>query len=61
MERAKSLSGTDLAAAIAETKDFPGVTGKITINDKRDATKLAVIQKIMGGKFSYFATVEPPK
>jgi branched-chain amino acid transport system substrate-binding protein len=61
MERAPSLGGKDLAAAIAASKDFPAVTGKITINEKRDAEKLAVIQKIKGGQFSYFATVEPPK
>jgi branched-chain amino acid transport system substrate-binding protein len=61
MERSPSLAGKDLAAAIAATKDFPGVTGKITLNEHRDAVKLAVIQKIMGGQFSYYATVEPPK
>jgi branched-chain amino acid transport system substrate-binding protein len=61
MERSPSLDGKDLAKAIASTKDFKGVTGNITINEKRDANKLAVIQKIQGGKFSYFATVEPPK
>jgi branched-chain amino acid transport system substrate-binding protein len=61
MGRSPSLDGKDLAAAIAATKDFKGVTGNITINEHRDADKLAVIQKIMGGKFSYFATVEPPK
>jgi branched-chain amino acid transport system substrate-binding protein len=61
MERAPSLSGKDLAQAIASTKEFPGVTGKITLNENRDAVKLAVIQKIQGGKFTYFATVEPPK
>lgn len=61
MERAPSLSGKDLAAAIAATKDFPGVTGKITLNENRDAVKLAVIQKLKGGEFSFFATVEPQK
>ena len=61
MTRAPSLKGKELAKAIASTKDFKGVTGTITLNEHRDAVKLAVIQKIMGGKFSYFATVEPPK
>ena len=60
MERSPSLGGKDLAAAIASTKDFKGVTGNITLNESRDAVKLAVIQKIQGGKFSYYATVEPP-
>jgi branched-chain amino acid transport system substrate-binding protein len=61
MERSPSLSGKDLAATIAATRDYPGVTGKITLNENRDAVKLAVIQRIQGGKFSYYATVEPPK
>jgi branched-chain amino acid transport system substrate-binding protein len=61
MERSPTLNGPDLAKAIASTKGFKGVTGTITLNENRDAVKLAVIQKIQGGKFSYFATVEPPK
>jgi branched-chain amino acid transport system substrate-binding protein len=62
MDRAASLSGADLAKAIAETrgdKAFKGVTGKTDLDDHRNATKLAVIQKIKGGEFSYFATVNP--
>jgi branched-chain amino acid transport system substrate-binding protein len=61
MERAPSMKGADLAKAIAETKDFKGVTGTITLDEKRNATKRAVIQRIQGGKFSMFATVDPPK
>lgn len=61
MEASPSLGGKDLARTIAGTKDFKGVTGTITLDERRNATKLAVIQKISGGKFSYFATVEPPK
>jgi len=61
MTRAPSLSGKDLAAAIAATKDFNAVTGSITINKDRDADKLAVIQKLKGGVFTYDTTIEPPK
>lgn len=61
MGRAKSLDGKDLAAAINSTKDFKGVTGSITIDEKRNAKKLAVIQKVDNGSFSFFSTVEPPK
>ena len=60
MRRAKSLGGKDLAAAIAATKDFPGVTGVITIDAQRNARKPAVILRIQGGKTSYVTTVEPP-
>src|SRR5205807_1772959 len=61
MGRAASLDGKDLAAAINSTKDFKGVTGSITLDADRNATKLAVIQKIENGEFSFAATVEPPK
>jgi branched-chain amino acid transport system substrate-binding protein len=59
MGRAKSLSGGDLAAAIAATKDFAGVTGRITIDPNRDAQKSAVVVQIQGGVPVYVATVEP--
>jgi branched-chain amino acid transport system substrate-binding protein len=61
MERSPSLNGTDLAKTIASTKGFKGVTGTITLDDRRNATKRSVIQRIQGGKFSMFATVDPPK
>ncbi|MCC6133037.1 MAG: ABC transporter substrate-binding protein [Acidobacteria bacterium] len=61
MSRAASLSGKDLAAAIAATKDFPGVTGKITIDANRNARKSAVILEMKGGIPSFVASVEPPQ
>jgi branched-chain amino acid transport system substrate-binding protein len=59
MDRAPSLGGKDLAAAIAATKDFPGVTGKITLDANRDAQKQAVVVQMRGGKPRYVATVVP--
>jgi branched-chain amino acid transport system substrate-binding protein len=61
MKRAKSLGGKDLAAAIAQTKDFKGVTGVITMDKNRDATKSAVVVQMKGGKPVWVATIEPPK
>ena len=61
MKRAKSLAGKDLAAAIASTKDFKGVTGVITIDPNRDAKKAAVIVQMKNGKPVWVATVEPSK
>ena len=59
MGRAPSLDGTALAKAIAETKDFPGVTGKITIDPERNAKKSAVIVQMKGGIPVYVTTIEP--
>jgi branched-chain amino acid transport system substrate-binding protein len=58
--RSKSLDGKDLAAAIAQTKDFDGVTGKITINQDRNAVKPAVIIEMKGGVRSFVTTYEDP-
>ena len=54
--------GTDpqkLRDAIASTKNFPGVSGTITINPERNATKSAVILTIKDGAVHYFDTVQP--
>lgn len=58
----KRADGTDpvkLRDAIAATKDFAGVTGKITIDEKRNASKSAVILTIKNGAFKYTETVAP--
>jgi branched-chain amino acid transport system substrate-binding protein len=59
MNRAKSVAAADLRDAIASTKDYPGVTGKITINEKRDAVKSAVVLKVANGDFRYHSTINP--
>jgi branched-chain amino acid transport system substrate-binding protein len=59
MKRAKSLSKDDLRAAIAATSGFAGVTGKITLNEERNAVKSAVVLKYEKGMPKYFATVNP--
>ena len=59
MERSKSLKGQDLSDAIADTKDFPGVTGKITIDENHNAKKLAVVLGIKNGVPFYEATIQP--
>lgn len=50
VDRAPSLGGKDLAATIASTKDFVGVTGKISIDPNRDASKSAVVVKVENGR-----------
>ena len=59
MKRAKSLSGPDLRDAIAATKDFPGVTGTITLNNQRNAVKPAVVLQIRGRAYHYVTTINP--
>lgn len=57
LKRAGSTDGDKLRDAIAQTKGYEGVTGKITIDPKRNARKDAVVLKIDGGKFHYYRTV----
>lgn len=52
-ERAKSTESAAVRDALAATKDFPGVTGKITIDAQRNAQVPVYMLKIdKNGKFS---------
>jgi len=59
MRRAKDLTGPSIRDALAETKNFPGVAGTITFDDKRNPIKPAVVLQVSGGKYKYVATVQP--
>jgi branched-chain amino acid transport system substrate-binding protein len=59
MKRAGTTDPDKVNAAIAATKDFPGVTGKITLDEHRNPTKPAVILEVKNGKFTYVETVAP--
>jgi branched-chain amino acid transport system substrate-binding protein len=64
MERAESLSGADLAAALAATRDFPGATGSISIDSQRNARKPAVVLEMRKGRDgrilpTYVTTIAP--
>lgn len=57
LKRAGTAEGSKLRDAIASTKDFPGVTGIITINAERNAIKPAVVLKLQDGKYVYQETI----
>ena len=59
IKRAGSVEGPKIRDALAATKDFEGVTGKMTLDAERNARKPAVIIQIKGGKFVYKETVNP--
>jgi branched-chain amino acid transport system substrate-binding protein len=59
IKRAGSTDGAKIRDALAATRDFDGVTGKTSINEKRDATKPAVILQVKDGRFKYVETVNP--
>lgn len=59
LKKAPDLSGKAIRDAIAQTKDFPGIAGTITLDEKRNAVKPAVVLKVGDGKTEYVTTVSP--
>ena len=59
LARAGTTEGARVRDAIAATQDFPGVTGKITLDAQRNAAKSAVVLTVKDGKFKYVETVDP--
>lgn len=57
LRRAGTTDGPALRDAIAATKDYEGVTGRITIDAGRNARKDAVVLQIDGGRFRFFRSV----
>ncbi len=59
MNRAADGSGAAIRDAIGATKDYPGVTGIITIDANHDAVKPAVVLEVKDGKSVFITTVAP--
>ena len=61
MKRAGDLTGPAIRDALAQTKNYKGVTGDISMDEKRNATKPAVVLKIgKGGKYEFAGRIQPP-
>lgn len=56
---AGTIEGPAVRDALARIQDFPGVTGRTTIDERRNARKAAVIIAVRNGEFQYLQTVEP--
>ncbi len=59
IQRAGTTDGPKLRDALAQTKNFPGVTGLISINNERNAVKPAVVLKLQDAKYIYQETIQP--
>ncbi|HRW12936.1 MAG TPA: branched-chain amino acid ABC transporter substrate-binding protein, partial [Syntrophomonas sp.] len=57
--RADTADSVKIRDALAQTKDFQGATGIITLDENRDATKTAIIKKVADGKFVFEGKVDP--
>jgi len=59
IRRAGNTDSAKLRDALAQTKDFSGVTGMISMNSDRDAVKPAVVLKLEDGRRIYQQTIQP--
>ncbi|MCI0415632.1 ABC transporter substrate-binding protein [bacterium] len=57
--RSNSVDPARVRDALASTKDFIGVTGKIEIDENRNPRKQAIILKVRDGEFDYVETIPP--
>ncbi|MBI2517636.1 MAG: ABC transporter substrate-binding protein [Opitutae bacterium] len=59
IRRAGSAEPKAIRDALAATKDYSAVTGRITIDAKRNASKSAVILTVKDGKYKFVTSVAP--
>ncbi len=59
IKKAGSTDGDKVRAALASVKDYEAVTGKITIDEKRNASKSAVVLQVQGKENKFATSVQP--
>lgn len=59
IRRAGTADSGKIRDALASTKDFGGVSGKITLKPDGNAIKSMVINRVKDGKFEYVTTIDP--
>lgn len=59
LEQIGTVEKEQVAAALAATKNFEGVTGVMTMNENHDMVKPVVIMTVKDGKFQWLDTVQP--
>lgn len=59
LTRAGAVDRTALRRALAATRDFPGITGRTSINARRDAVKEAAIMTVRDGRIVYVESIRP--
>ncbi len=59
MAATSDLTAQAIRDQIAKITDHAGVTGRITINEKRNATKSAVVVEVQGASNKFVTTISP--
>lgn len=57
IKRAGSTDPQKIRNALVQTKDFEGVSGRISLKEDGNAVKAIVINQVKGGKFVYVTTI----
>ncbi|MEZ0392307.1 MAG: ABC transporter substrate-binding protein [Pseudobdellovibrionaceae bacterium] len=59
IEASPEIKASAIRDQLAAVKEFQGATGKITIDDKRNAVKSAVVVQVDGSNNKYVTTINP--
>jgi branched-chain amino acid transport system substrate-binding protein len=59
MKATPELNHKNLRDQLAAIKDFPGATGKITIDSQRNASKSAVVVQVQGTNNKFVTSIDP--
>lgn len=59
MKKSGTTAGPKVRDALAAEKDFPGITGQITIDAQRNASKPAVILEVTNAEYHFVQTISP--
>ncbi len=59
IRRAGTTEGAKVRDALAATRDFPAVTGRITFDAQRNPTKSAVVLTVKNGRYAFVQDVQP--
>lgn len=59
IKNSKEVNSENIRNELAKIKDFHGVTGKMSMNENRDAVKSAVVVQVQGNDYKYITSVNP--
>ncbi len=59
IQKAGTVDGRAIRDALAQTENFPGICGNVTMDAGRNARKSAVMIQISGGKFTVYDVIQP--
>lgn len=59
IKRAGSTDGTQIASALAQTRNLRGITGTLTVDNDHNPIKSAVVIRLIDGTQTFFQRIEP--